>query len=65
MAVLRVTSLVGAIIGFYNMLVNFYMFPARWWLGVLHLPLMVLSLYGLVLSFISGEQRGSVAGETG
>ena len=39
-ATLRVTSLVGAIIGFYNMLTNFIMFPTLlWWNGVLHVPL--------------------------
>jgi hypothetical protein len=48
---LRVTSLVGVIIGFYNMLSNFVMRPGRlWWNGVLHLPLLVISLYGLILS---------------
>ncbi|MHC4618238.1 MAG: hypothetical protein ACYTEQ_10850 [Planctomycetota bacterium] len=50
-ATLRVTSLVGVIIGFYNMLINFAMRPGRlWWNGVLHLPLLVISLYGLILS---------------
>ena len=51
MASLRVTSLVGAIIGFYNMLTNFIMFPTLlWWNGVLHIPLMTISVYGLILS---------------
>jgi len=50
-ATLRVTSLVGAIIGFYNMLTNFIMFPTLlWWNGVLHVPLMTISVYGLILS---------------
>lgn len=48
---LRVTSLIGLIIGFYNMLVNFVFEPGLlWWSGVLHIPLVVLSVYGLVLS---------------
>lgn len=52
MAVLRVTALAGIIIGFYNMWVNFFMNPAvLWWNGVLHIPLVTLSSYGLVLSF--------------
>lgn len=51
MASLRVTSLVGAIIGFYNMLTNFILFPTLlWWNGVLHIPLMTISVYGLILS---------------
>ncbi len=50
-AALRVTSLVGLIIGLYNMYANFGINPAgRWWNGVLHIPLLVISLYGLILS---------------
>lgn len=48
---MRVTSLVGLIIGLYNMYANFGINPARrWWNGVLHIPLLVISLYGLILS---------------
>jgi hypothetical protein len=51
LATLRVTSLVGFIIGLYNMQVNFTISPsARWWNGVLHIPLLTISLYGLVVS---------------
>ena len=51
-ATLRVTSLVGLIIGFYNILVNFFMSPETlWWNGVLHIPLFTISIYSLVLSF--------------
>jgi Na+/proline symporter len=50
-ATLRVTSLVGLIIGLYNMFANFAVNPSkRWWNGVLHIPLLVISLYGLILS---------------
>jgi hypothetical protein len=48
---MRVTSLVGLIIGLYNMYGNFGINPTRrWWNGVLHIPLLVISLYGLILS---------------
>ena len=48
---LRVTSVVGFIIGLYNMYANFGINPARrWWNGVLHIPLLVISLYGLIIS---------------
>ena len=47
---LRVTALVGLIIAFYNLLTNFVLEPALWWNGVLHLPLLVLSIYVLTLS---------------
>ncbi len=52
MVTLRVTSLVGLIIAFYNLMVNFFMDPSfLWWNGVLHLPLLIISVYALVLSF--------------
>ena len=48
----RVTSIAGTIIGFYNVLVNFFMVPSvLWWNGVLHIPLIAISVYGLILSF--------------
>jgi hypothetical protein len=60
-AVLRVTSLVGLIIGLYNMHSNFIASPsARWWNGVLHLPLLIISLYGLIISL----KRPRTVGET-
>ncbi len=51
-AVMRVTSLCGIIIGFWNMVVNFFMRPdILWWNGILHLPLVFISIYTLILSF--------------
>lgn len=51
-ATLRVTSFVGLIIGFYNMWVNFFISPnILWWNGVLHIPLVTISIYALLLSF--------------
>jgi len=35
---LRLTGLLGIIIGFWNMIVNFLIMPDLWWNGVLHLP---------------------------
>jgi hypothetical protein len=50
-ATLRVTSLLGVIIGFWNMIVNFLMMPdVLWWNGILHLPLVFISVYALILS---------------
>ena len=45
-----VTGLVGLIIGLLNLLANFVLAPHMWWNGVLHLPLVILSLHALVLS---------------
>lgn len=50
-ATMRVTGLVGVIIGFYNVLVNFFISPGLWWNGVLHMPLLTISIYALGLSF--------------
>jgi len=48
---LRITSLMGIIIGFWNILTNFVINPhLLWWNGILHLPLVFISVYGLVLS---------------
>jgi hypothetical protein len=49
--VMRATSLVGLIIGLYNMYANFGINPVRgWWNGVLHIPLLSISIYCLILS---------------
>lgn len=49
LAVLRVTSFVGMLIGAVNMLVWFFVMPSAWWMGVLHIPLVAISVYALVL----------------
>uniref|UniRef100_A0A7V0Z808 Uncharacterized protein n=1 Tax=candidate division WOR-3 bacterium TaxID=2052148 RepID=A0A7V0Z808_UNCW3 len=49
LSTLMITRLVGIIIGFYNML-NFIN-PERWWLVTLHIPLLIISIYGFILSF--------------
>lgn len=55
-ATLRVTSLVGTIIGFYNIMIDFFIDPAKlWWCGTLHIPLVIISIYALVLS-LKGSQ---------
>ena len=51
-ATLRTTSLLGLIIGLWNMVVNFILKPdILWWNGVLHLPLVFISIYALILTF--------------
>jgi len=55
LATLRVNGLIGIIIGLYNMSVNFFINPAElWWNGVLHIPLLSISLYAFVLSYRTG-----------
>jgi hypothetical protein len=63
---MRVTSLVGLIIGLYNMYANFGINPGRgWWNGVLHIPLLVISLYGLILSLKRPQVKNRVNENTG
>jgi hypothetical protein len=51
LAVFRVTSFVGMLFGVVNMLVWFAVMPSGWWMGVLHVPLLVISIYAFVLGF--------------
>ncbi len=61
-ATMRVTSLVGLIIGLYNMYVNFGIKPSiLWFNGVLHIPLLVISIYCLILSL----KRPKIEQQTG
>ena len=48
--VLRILSFVGILMGGVNMIVWFGMETWGWWMGVLHLPLVVLSTYAFVLA---------------
>ncbi len=55
---LRVTSLVGIIIALYNMWINFLIAPAQlWWNGILHIPLLSISIYAFILSFYKSPMR--------
>jgi hypothetical protein len=45
----RITAVIGLIIGVYNMF-NFSN-PSLIWIGVLHIPLLLISLYAFILSF--------------
>ena len=48
---LRITSIAGLGAALLNMYLQFIIYPdVLWWFGVLHLPLLVISLYGLMLS---------------
>jgi hypothetical protein len=53
LVVLRVTSFVGLLLGAVNMIVWFVVEPWGWWMGVMHIPLVVISVYGFVL----GQRR--------
>lgn len=53
----RITSLIGVIIGLYNMLSFFN--PHTVFLGILHLPLLTISLYCCILSYKIGRNKSS------
>jgi hypothetical protein len=47
---LSIVSYVGFIFGLLNMMTWFIMQPENWWMGVLHLPLLILSFAGLLVT---------------
>jgi hypothetical protein len=47
---LRLMSFVGIIFGLVNMITWFVISPEGWWMGILHLPLLLISIYCFVLS---------------
>jgi hypothetical protein len=55
-AVLRVTSFEGMLLGAVNMIVWFIVEPWGWWMGVLHIPLVVISVYAFVLAHRGAEE---------
>ncbi len=54
---ISVISFVGFLFGLLNMAIWFGMQPESWWMGVLHLPLVVLSFFGLVQSRKTGHSE--------
>ena len=48
---LSVISYVGFIFGLLNMMTWFFLQADNWWMGVLHLPLVILSFYGLLIAY--------------
>jgi len=59
--VLRVSSFVGILFGAINMLMWFVMEPWGWWMGVLHIPLVVLSIFTFVFSHRNNKRESSLA----
>ncbi len=51
-ATLRVTSIIGLIIGFYNFLLNFVWYSELlFWNGVFHIPLIILAIFAFTISY--------------
>jgi hypothetical protein len=54
---LRVMSFVGIYFGVVNMIVWFIVIPSGWWMGVLHIPLLSISIYAFVLGLGRKERN--------
>ena len=59
LATLRVTSFAGTVTGLLNVLQWFVLDP-HLWLGMLHLPLLSISVYAFVLSFRGRQSSPAV-----
>lgn len=53
-AVFLVTGCIGVMLGIGNLVLEFVMYPALWWIGILHLPLLAISLYCVMTTVGSG-----------
>jgi hypothetical protein len=60
-AVLRVSSFAGMLLGAVNMIVWFGVESWGWWMGVMHIPLVVISVYAFVLAHTRAEAGSPVA----
>lgn len=47
---LKVTSFIGLLFGIVNMITWFIMDIEMWWMGILHMPLLLISLYVFIVS---------------
>ena len=56
LAVLRASSFMGMLLGAVNMIVWFFVQPWGWWMGVMHIPLVVISVYGFVLGQLGARE---------
>ncbi|MCL4562439.1 MAG: hypothetical protein M1281_17730 [Chloroflexi bacterium] len=60
LALLRVSGFIGSITGLLNVGMVFMNPLYGWWMGVLHLPLLLISFYAFVISFLQkSEETGS------
>jgi hypothetical protein len=61
--VLRMTGWFGLLVGIGNLWLEFVYLPDLFWVGVLHIPLVILSLAGLALSGRNSEKSRNGSGE--
>ena len=53
------TGLIGVVMGLGNLALEFVIYPSYWWIGILHIPLFIISAYSLAISFneITGQVK--------
>ncbi|MBN1413176.1 MAG: hypothetical protein JW969_20215 [Spirochaetales bacterium] len=56
-AVLRITAFTGMVTGLLNMVQWFVLMPEGWWMGILHIPLLSISIYAFILSLHKPDIR--------
>jgi len=57
---MRVTSYVGIMFGATNEVEWFVLHPSMWWMGIMHIPLITISLYAFALTFRDAYQAKEV-----
>lgn len=57
LSVLRIMSFIGIYFGIMNVVTWFFILSYGWWMGVLHVPLVTLSIYAFVLGHLKIEQE--------
>ena len=58
--IFSIVAFVGLIFGVMNTLTFFVLQSQSWWMGVLHLPLLIFSLYALILCRLEKESQKSM-----
>jgi hypothetical protein len=61
---LRVLGFAGILFGAMNLVTWFVLQPWGWWMGVLHLPLISISIYAFALPFIKARDKFDQPAET-
>jgi hypothetical protein len=56
-ATMRVTSYIGIMFGATNEVEWFILNPSMWWMGIMHIPLITISLYAFAITFREGHQQ--------
>jgi hypothetical protein len=57
---MRVTGYVGVMFGVTNVVEWFVLQPSMWWMGIMHVPLITISLYAFAMTFreVSDQREG-------